>query len=106
MDDKLEADESQSRTLFLAVAIPFVCQAVATTTLGLIANITGQAWIGTMIEPSFVITSGVGFYFLVRRCRPIERVLIAIGYFPLMLIADWVTALFIGVHLPGGQGNL
>ena len=103
----IEPTTRQWDPLFVGIVVTFAVQAAITTALGLIAIATHQEWIGeTLLVPSFFITSGVGFCFLVRSCNPIEGLLIAVGYFPLMLIGYWFSSLLILLSLPGAQGNL
>jgi len=91
----------------MAIVMTFIAQTAITMALGLIAIKVQQRCIGEVfLLPSFLITSGIGSCCLVRECRPLEKLLIAVGYFPMMLIGYWFTALVILQSLPGAQGDL
>src|SRR5437870_351013 len=99
---EIESRPCHADPMFVGIVVTFIAQTVITIALGLIANLAHQEWIAeTLIVPSFLTTAGVGFCFLVRRCNPVVGLLIAIGYFPLMLMGYWVSGLAILLSLPG-----
>ncbi len=84
-------------------------QTAITTALGLIGNSMGHhanMFFEHLLLTSFLVTSATGFFILVRDCRPLERVLIAMGYFPPMLLGYWFTGLMILLSLPGVHDSL
>ena len=84
--------------------IPLILQAVV---------IAISAWVGNNrrwnIEPvqvaAFVIATSIGFVSLTRHTSAQEKVLIALGYVPLMAILAWVIDLVLLFSIPGAQGN-
>ena len=113
MDPRLHSfNLDLSRTtdaIFRGIVVTFIMQTAITTAVGLIGNSMGpnaNEFFGQLLFTSFFITSGTGFFILVRDCRPVERVLIAIGYFPLMLFGYWFTGLMILLSLPGVHDSL
>lgn len=68
------------------IVLMFLLQAAITTALGLLHWKFEHEWLlEKVLLASWVLTFGSGFYLLVRGCRPIEKVLVAIGYFPMTL---------------------
>ena len=105
--DKMQTDSTPASLLqwdpLSGIVVAFVAQTAITTALALISVETNQPWVlGTFILPSFGVTSGVGFHYLVRECRRMEKFAIAIGYFPLMLFGYFWTGLYILLTTHGG----
>ena len=105
--DNMQSDSTRGSPLqwdpLSGVVVAFVAQTGITTALAFISSGTNQQWVlATFILPSFGVTSGVGFHYLVRECRRMEKFLIAIGYFPLMLLGYFWTGLFILISTHGG----
>ena len=71
------------------------------------------AWFGNSrrwdIEPvqlvAFVIATSIGFVSLVRRTSAQEKVLVALGYVPLMGMLAWIVDLLVLFSIPGAKGN-
>ena len=104
-----ETPSSPSDAIFRGIVVTFIMQTAITTALGLIGNSMGHnanMFFEHLLLTSFLVTSGTGFFILVRDCRPLERVLIAMGYFPLMLFGYWFTGLMILLSLPGAHDSL
>src|SRR5438552_5811820 len=104
-----ESPSSPSNAIFRGIVVTFIMQTAITAALGVIGYSMGphaNEFFGKLLFSSFFVTSGTGFFILVRDCRPFERVLIAIGYFPLMLFGYWFTGLMILLSLPGVHDSL
>ncbi len=95
---------SNVRRVLLGFVLPLISQPVITATLGWI-NIKWGWKTGVLMFLSFAITSGVGFILLSRNYSAKEKALIAIGYFPMMLIAFYIEGLYILLNIPGTHGN-
>ncbi len=104
-----EPPSSPSDAIFRGIVVTFIMQTAITAALGVIGNSMGDhanAFFEYLLLTSFLVTSGTGFFVLVRDCRPLERVLVAMGYFPLMLVGYWFTGLLILLSLPGAHDSL
>ncbi len=96
--------ESNIQRVLLGFVLPLISQSAITATLGWISIRWGWKT-GVLMFLSFAITSGAGFILLSRSYSAKDTALIAIGYFPLMLMAFYIEGLYILLNIPGAHGT-
>ena len=102
-----EAPQRERAALFQGLVVTFAIQSMITAGIGLIANASSHNSTGGMLLlASFAATSTGGFYRMTRECAPLEKVLVAVVYFPTMLTGYCVSALMFLLSLPGVHGSL
>ena len=80
----------------LGFVLPFLLEAATLTVLGAIRPVQPAIDLAPLALILSVATSGIGFYWLTQRHSLMTKALIALGYFPLMLIVDYYLAIALG----------
>jgi hypothetical protein len=83
---------STRATLALGFVVPIALQSAITVVLGSLAARSKVDFLPVLFL-SFAITGGVGFIFLTKLLSGVQKVFVALGYFPLMFMVFYFEAL-------------
>jgi hypothetical protein len=85
---------STRATLALGFVLPIALQSAITAVLGSLAA-SSKVDILPVVFLSFAITGGIGFIFLTKPLSGVQKLLVALGYFPLLFIVFYFEALVV-----------
>lgn len=103
MSEGLQPDQRIAGRVVTGVVLPVILIAVATLIFAAVGIRTGVD-ITLISFASFVVISASGFIVLTKQRNPVEKLLIAIGYFAVLFFL-WFNLSFVSVAMLGGHGN-